>query len=156
MRNADAQNTGIEHVVLGPTIYTTAFDEEVVGGAQPLVVVAQNQYAIVRNPAKVDESGVPRTDAHGVIQLRHGAAEVRLGVTTFPLYPGETLAQPPTPLLFVPKAEALLLRARWDAGERRAGETFLFNGPGTYVPNVSSIWRVWRLCVCLLSARFSF
>jgi major vault protein len=58
----------------------------------------------------------------------------------FPLYPGEVLRQPVTPLKVVPANSALRLKAVLDFDDetnkeqRKAGDEWLFEGPGTYIP----------------------
>ena len=52
----------------------------------------------------------------------------------FPLYPGEALKQPITPLKIVVANHALRLRAILDiedeSGKKTAGDEWLFEGPG--------------------------
>ena len=131
----------VSHARVRAATYTTAFDEEVIGGPVPLVVLAAGEFCVVANPVTVDDDGKPQVDEHGQPLLRHGAAEVRLGPTTFALLPGEELRERPTAQQHVAQDSALLLRARWacrdrQGKERAAGERFLFHGPATYAPLV--------------------
>ncbi|MCP3661025.1 MAG: hypothetical protein GY696_00790 [Gammaproteobacteria bacterium] len=71
------------------------------------------------------------------MKLAHADLEIRLTQEPFPLYPGETLNTPPTPLQVVPANSALRLKAVLDLedadGDKRvAGDEWLFEGPGMY------------------------
>lgn len=65
--------------------------------------------------------------------------DIRLAQDPFPLYPGEVLKVPKTALTVVPANSALRLRAVLDFNDdkgahRVAGDEWLFEGPGTYIP----------------------
>ena len=65
--------------------------------------------------------------------------QVRLSREPFPLYPGEVLKQAVTPLKIVTANTALRLRSILDfedadGTKRVAGDEWLFEGPGTYIP----------------------
>lgn len=65
--------------------------------------------------------------------------EIRLSQDPFPLYPGENLKKPKTPLQVVPANSALRLRSLLDftGADKKdyvAGDEWLFEGPGTYIP----------------------
>merc|ERR1711966_103490 len=67
----------------------------------------------------------------------------RLSSPPFPLYPGELQQGPVTKLRVIEKNQALKLRALRefvDEGgiERRAGDEWLFHGPGTYTPRIEA------------------
>ena len=59
---------------------------------------------------------------------------MRLEQDPFPLYPGEELETRVQPLTVVPALTALRLRVTRDFTDRVAGDEFLFEGPGTYIP----------------------
>ncbi len=73
-------------------------------------------------------------DKNGQVRLAHADQEIRLAQEPFPLYPGEVLKQPVTPLKVVAANSALRLRAVLDfedeTGKRTAGDEWLFEGPG--------------------------
>lgn len=75
------------------------------------------------------------TDAHGQVKLFHSDVDIRFAQQPFPLYPGEVLKQTITPLKVIEPNCALRLRAVLDfvdseGNQRRAGDEFLFEGPG--------------------------
>lgn len=70
-----------------------------------------------------------------------GDKEIRFEGEPFPLYPGEKLCGKVTNLTVVQQDSALRLIASRDftdenSTERKAGDEWLFRGPGTYVPRV--------------------
>lgn len=70
--------------------------------------------------------------------LQHAESEVRLEQNPFPLYPGEEIEVPTKALTVVPALSALrlkVIRGFKDGDvDRIAGEEYLFEGPGTYIP----------------------
>lgn len=74
------------------------------------------------------------------VVLQHGEEEVRLEQVPFALYPGEEMVEKITLLKVVPTLFAIRLQVLRDftdemtKEDRRVGEEFLFEGPGTYVP----------------------
>uniref|UniRef100_A0A673BIP4 Major vault protein n=1 Tax=Sphaeramia orbicularis TaxID=375764 RepID=A0A673BIP4_9TELE len=105
------QNTNIARVEIGPLTYIRQDNE---------------RYGV-------------RFDQSGQAKLRHADLEIRLTQEPFPLYPGEEVQQDVTPLQIVFPDTALRLQAlldfQEDGGERRvAGDEWLFEGPGTYIP----------------------
>jgi len=54
----------------------------------------------------------------------------------FPLYPGESLFGKVSPLQVVATNTAIRLRAVRDFDDKKAGDEYLFKGPGTYIPRV--------------------
>ncbi len=74
-------------------------------------------------------------DANGQVKLLHSDVDIRFAQEPFPLYPGESLKQAVTPLKVIEPNCALRLRAVLDfvddQGQQiRAGDEFLFQGPG--------------------------
>jgi major vault protein len=141
-------NTGVTRLELGPQTMTLQDHERLVLPPTPATIVPPQHYCIVKNPLMRDETGEVAVDRHGQVRLRYGDREIRLSQDPFPLYPGEQLDLDVTPLQVVETNEALLLRAIRDltatqtvAGEsqtftRSAGDEWLFEGPGTYIPRV--------------------
>ncbi len=90
-----------------------------------------------------NEAGEVQFDRNGQAKLVHADLDIRLAQhdqAPFPLYPGEVLRQPVTPLKVVPANSALRLKAVLDFDDetakeqRKAGDEWLFEGPGTYIP----------------------
>uniref|UniRef100_A0A8C6YJN3 Major vault protein n=1 Tax=Nothoprocta perdicaria TaxID=30464 RepID=A0A8C6YJN3_NOTPE len=123
----------------GPQCYVRQDHERVVLGPVAMVTVPARHYCLVRHPVARGADGSVERDGSGQARLRHGDLEVRLAQEPFPLHPGELLEQDVTPLRVVPADTALRLRALLDFededGARRvAGDEWLFEGPGTYIP----------------------
>ncbi len=90
---------------------------------------------MIENPAVRDKAGKVVTDTNGQVKLLHSDVDIRFAQEPFPLYPGELLKQAVTPLKVIEPNCALRLRAVLDfvdeQGEQiRAGDEFLFQGPG--------------------------
>ena len=111
-----------------------------------MIIVPPRHYCIVHNPvvrSKPKEEGQflgeLQFDSMGQIRLQHAEKEVRLAQDPFPLYPGEE-AEAVKQLTVVPAMQALRLKAVRDFEDeennvkRIAGDEFLFEGPGTYIP----------------------
>lgn len=133
------QNTNVTKVVVGPKTFIRQDNEKVVIGPEKMIVVPPRHYCIVENPVVKDKDGQPVVDAAGQVKLRHADQDIRLAQDPFALYPGEVLKQVVTQLKVVPANSALRLRAildfEEDDGTRRiAGDEWLFEGPGTYIP----------------------
>merc|ERR1719453_2028749 len=128
-----------------------------------MIKIPPRMYMVVSNPVVLDEDSRPVMDDYDQFKLRHGDVEIRTAIThpsPFPLYPGELEQQGITQLEVVRKNAALKLRAVRDFIEplsdingsdtddgmvdddeqlsvkRRAGDEWLFRGPGTYLPRV--------------------
>jgi major vault protein len=72
-------------------------------------------------------------------KLAFADLDFRFTKEPFPLYPGEILKQNITPLKVVPPNSALKLKAVLDFTDESgkkiiAGDEWLFEGPGTYIP----------------------
>jgi len=154
-------NTNVTSVVCGPARYTRQDHERLVCEPTEMIKIPPRCYMVCANPVVLDEDNNPKLDEYDQHLLRHGDVEIRTAVThpsPFPLYPGELEQQGITQLEVVPKNAALKLRAVRDffesAGDsssdtddviieddrlsikRRAGDEWLFRGPGTYLPRV--------------------
>lgn len=134
-------NLGIAKLIVGPKTYTTKTNEVPIYGPAPFVVIPPNNYVIVRNPHRTDPTtNQPLVDSHGQVQLQHGRQQVRHSCEPFPLYPGEELVAAPQPMPKVAANAAVLLSASWDLKDatgvkRKAGERWLFEGPGVLLPH---------------------
>lgn len=137
-------NTGVTRLEVGPQTLTLGDAERLILKPTPMIIVPPRHYCIVANPVLRDEDNSPIADDYGQIRLRYGDEEVRFAQDPFPLYPGEEMASVVTRLSVVETNEALRLRAIRDFSEtieeeeitRQAGEEWLFEGPGTYIPRV--------------------
>ncbi|XP_055957703.1 major vault protein [Patella vulgata] len=133
------QNTNVTRLTIGPQTYIRQDNERIVYGPEKMLVVPPRHYCVIENPVVRNADNEVVADKAGQIKLYHADQEIRLAQEPFPLYPGEVLKQPVTPLKIVPANAALRLRAildfEDDAGEKRiAGDEWLFEGPGTYIP----------------------
>ncbi|HEY9833064.1 MAG TPA: hypothetical protein V6D26_21105 [Stenomitos sp.] len=146
-------NTGVTRLEVGPQTITLRDHERLILKPEPMIVVPPRYYCIVENPVLRDESGQPIADEHGQIKLCYGDREIRFAQEPFPLYPDEELIGEITQLQVVERHQALRLKAIRDftvtltPGEpgsdgqtqtlnRVAGDEWLFEGPGTYIPRV--------------------
>ncbi len=140
-------NTGVTRLEIGPQTITLRDHERLVLEPEPMIIVPPRHYCVVANPVVRDESGAPVHDDYGQAKLRYGDEEVRLTQDPFPLYPGEALLGKVTRLRVVESDHALRLRALRDfidpggtsddgGIQRHAGDDWLFEGPGTYIPRV--------------------
>jgi major vault protein len=133
------QNSNVTRLEIGPQTYIRQDNERVVFGPEKMVTVPPRHYCIIENPVLRNKDGEVVKDKDGQIRLLHADQDIRLAQDPFPLYPGEVLKQPVAPLKVVVANSALRLRAILDfedeSGEKRtAGDEWLFEGPGTYIP----------------------
>ncbi|XP_061081262.1 major vault protein-like [Conger conger] len=133
------QNTNIGRVEIGPRTYIRQDNERVLFEPVRMVVVPPRHYCVVKNPVARDDEGQVQFDQLGQAKLRHADLEVRVAQEPFPLHPGEEIEQDVTVLQIVYPDTALRLQALLDfeeeGGEKRvAGDEWLFEGPGTYIP----------------------
>ncbi|HEY9609899.1 colicin uptake protein [Allocoleopsis sp.] len=146
-------NTGVTRLEVGPQTITLRDHERLILKPEPMIVVPPRYYCIVENPVLRDESGQPIADEHGQIKLCYGDREIRFAQEPFPLYPDEELIGEITQLQVVERHQALRLKAIRDFTvtltprepgsaeqtqtlNRVAGDEWLFEGPGTYIPRV--------------------
>ncbi|KAF6729026.1 Major vault protein [Oryzias melastigma] len=120
------QNTNIARVEIGPLTYIRQDNEKVLFLPVRMIMVPPRHFCVVSNPS-------------GQAKLRHADLEIRLAQDPFPLYPGEEVKQDVTPLQIVYPDTALRLQALLDFQDheglkRVAGDEWLFEGPGTYIP----------------------
>ncbi|XP_029015799.1 major vault protein isoform X2 [Betta splendens] len=133
------QNTNIARVEIGPLTYIRQDNERVLFSPVRMIMVPPRHYCVVLNPVARDDDGQALFDQLGQAKLRHADLEIRLAQDPFPLYPGEEIQEDVTPLQIVYPDTALRLQALLDfeeqGGEKRvAGDEWLFEGPGTYIP----------------------
>ncbi|KAK5855737.1 hypothetical protein PBY51_007383 [Eleginops maclovinus] len=133
------QNTNIARMEIGPLTYIRQDNERVLFTPVRMVMVPPRHYCVVLNPVARDDEKQVLFDQSGQAKLRHADLEIRLTQDPFPLYPGEEVQQDVTPLQIVFPDTALRLQALLDFEEERgqkrvAGDEWLFEGPGTYIP----------------------
>ncbi|KAM4698036.1 major vault protein isoform 1-T2 [Rhinophrynus dorsalis] len=132
------QNSNISRVETGPKTYIRQDNERVLHHPMRMVMVPPRHYCVIQNPVLRDEELRVQFDDVGQAKLCHGDQEIRLTQDPFPLYPGEELCQGITPLTVVLANTALHLKALLDFEEDHdkyvAGDEWLFEGPGTYIP----------------------
>lgn len=138
------QNTNITRVEVGPKTFIRQDHENVILGPEKMISIPPRNYCVIENPVARDAKGDIIFE-DGQVKLRHADQEIRLSkgryADPFPLFPGEVLFGKITPLRTVPANTALRLRAVLDFEEddgtkRTAGDEWLFEGPGTYIPQV--------------------
>ncbi|CAK8689709.1 unnamed protein product [Clavelina lepadiformis] len=132
------QNTNVTKLEIGPKTYIRQDNERVIFGPERMITIPPRTYCIIENPVVRNADGDVELDLTGQAKLNHADREIRLARDPFPLYPGEILKQAVSPLRVVPANTALRLKANFDFtdGETRrvAGDEWLFEGPGTYIP----------------------
>lgn len=133
------QNTNIARVEIGPLTYIRQDNERVLFSPVRMVMVPPRHYCVVSNPVARGDDNQVLFDTSGQAKLRHADLEIRLAQDPFPLYPGEEIQQNVTPLQIVYPDTALRLQALLDFEDegrvkRVAGDEWLFEGPGTYIP----------------------
>ncbi|KFO79479.1 Major vault protein, partial [Cuculus canorus] len=139
-------NSNVTRVEVGPHTYIRQDHERVVFAPRRMVMVPPRHYCVVLNPVVRGPTGAVLVDGAGQARLRHADLEIRLAQEPFPLYPGEEIQLPVsvslqgvTPLQVVLADTALRLRALLDFTDEDgnkfvAGDEWLFEGPGTYIP----------------------
>eukprot|EP00301_Raphidiophrys_heterophryoidea_P012953 c20283_g1_i1.p1 GENE.c20283_g1_i1~~c20283_g1_i1.p1 ORF type:complete len:846 (-),score=216.37 c20283_g1_i1:57-2561(-) len=134
-------NKNITRTEVGPRTFVRQDHEKVVLGPERMITIPPRHLTVISNPVLRGKDGKILEDEFGQVRVSHGDQEIRFSQDPFPLYPGEKLASKVTPLQVLPPNKALRLRAIRDftneAGkEIRAGDEWLFQGPGTYIPRV--------------------
>ncbi|XP_067937582.1 major vault protein-like [Watersipora subatra] len=131
------QNANTTTLQIGPKTYIRQDNERVVFGPERMITVPPRHYCVIENPVARDEDGAVIME-NGQAKLLHADQEFRHAQEPFPLYPGEVIHTKVTPLRVVAANTALRLRALLDyesgAEKRTAGDEWLFEGPGTYMP----------------------
>lgn len=133
------QNTNVTRLEIGPKTYIRQDHERVVLGPERMIIIPPRHYCVIENPVLKDSDGQVLLDVGGQARLSHADLDIRLAQDPFPLWPGEVLSQPIKPLTVVVANSALRLMAILDfedenGDKRTAGDEWLFEGPGTYIP----------------------
>uniref|UniRef100_A0A8C0DMZ0 Major vault protein n=1 Tax=Balaenoptera musculus TaxID=9771 RepID=A0A8C0DMZ0_BALMU len=133
------QNSNVSRVEVGPKTYIRQDNERVLFAPKHMVTIPPRHYCTVTNPVARDAQNAVLFDVTGQVRLRHADLEIRLAQDPFPLYPGEVLEKDITPLQVVLPNTALHLKALLDFEDKNgdkvvAGDEWLFEGPGTYIP----------------------
>ena len=133
------QTANVTRVEVGPMTFVRKDNEKVLMPPTKMIIVPPRHYCVIKNPVVRDREGNLITDAIGQVRLLHAEREVRLEQDPFPLYPGEELDTRVQPLTVVHALSALRLKVTRDFEEedgtkRVAGDEYLFEGPGTYIP----------------------
>ncbi|XP_078484853.1 major vault protein isoform X1 [Ciona intestinalis] len=132
------QNTNVTKLEIGPKTYIRQDNERVIFGPERMITIPPRHYCVIQNPVAKNADDQIQLDPSGQAKLNHADQEIRLAQDPFPLYPGEVLKTAVTPLRVVTANTALRLRAELDFDEgdthRVAGDEWLFEGPGTYIP----------------------
>ncbi|CAF1659453.1 unnamed protein product [Rotaria magnacalcarata] len=137
------QNTNVTRLEIGPKTFIKQDNETVTIGPEKMITVPPRHYCVIESPVVRNDAGEVIFDKNGQAKLVHADLEIRLSQpdqSPFPLYPGEILRQPVTPLKVVPANSALRLKAVLDFQDeaadeqRRAGDEWLYEGPATYIP----------------------
>ncbi|CAF3612282.1 unnamed protein product, partial [Adineta steineri] len=133
------QNTNVTRLEVGPKTFVRQDHEKVLLGPERMLIIPPRHYCVIENPAVRDKNGKVILDSNGQVKLLHSDVDIRFAQEPFSLYPGEILKQTITPLKVIEPNCALRLRAVLDfvdeQGQQiRAGDEFLFHGPGTYFP----------------------
>uniref|UniRef100_T1J2H3 Major vault protein n=1 Tax=Strigamia maritima TaxID=126957 RepID=T1J2H3_STRMM len=145
------QTTNVTRVEIGPKTYIRHENEKILLGPDKMIIVPPRYYCIIGNPVIRDADDAIIFDTVGQAKLRHADHEVRLEQDPFPLYPGEEVVKKVTRLEVVATNTAMRIRALRDFEDkgvkrvqeqaerlvkRLAGDEWLFEGPGTYIPKV--------------------
>lgn len=137
-------NKNVTSLLVGPLTYTRLEHEHFCSQPEAFVSVPLDNFCVIENPIQRDpETGSPVALANGQIKNRFGYREVRTACSPFPLYPGEIMFQPVTPLQVLTALEAIRVTAiadhidGMDGKTRRiAGDEWIINGPVTVKPHV--------------------
>jgi len=131
-------NENITRLEIGPKTFVKQDNEKVCYGPEKMITIPPRNYCVIENPV-LKQEGKVIFDKCGEAKLVFADLEIRFSQEPFPLYPGEVLKQNVTPLKVIPANSALRLKAILDFDEsdgvkRTAGDEWLFEGPGTYMP----------------------
>ncbi|KAF8562347.1 hypothetical protein P879_10378 [Paragonimus westermani] len=135
-------NSNVQTLVLGPKSYVCKEHERFTCKPMKMISLSPMEYCVIKNPV-VTENGVPVVDSDGQVKLRMGECEYRFHQDSFPLYPNEEMYGDMEILPVVLADSALRLKARCDymdndGTERKAGDEWLFEGPGVYYPRMEA------------------
>jgi major vault protein len=133
------QNKNVSRLEIGPKTFVKQDNEKIIFGPEKMITIPPRNYCVIENPIEKDANGKAVIDENGQAKLSFADLEIRFSQEPFPLYPGELLKQNITPLKVIPANSALRLKAVLDFEDennvkRIAGDEWLFEGPGTYIP----------------------
>lgn len=135
------QNANVTRLEIGPQTFVKQDNEKVVLGPEKMITIPPRNYCVIENPVVRDaeKNTVVFDQKSGEAKLVFADLEIRFSQDPFPLYPGEVVKQTITPLKVIPANSALKLKSVLDFTEddgtkRTAGDEWLFEGPGTYIP----------------------
>ncbi len=133
------QNQNVTRLEIGPKTFVKQDNEKVIFGPEKMITIPPRNYCVIENPVMKDKENKIEFDENGTAKLAFADLEIRFSRDPFPLYPGEILKQNITPLKVIPANSALRLKAVLDFDDengvkRTAGDEWLFEGPGTYIP----------------------
>ncbi|CAF0741315.1 unnamed protein product [Didymodactylos carnosus] len=133
------QNSNVPRLEVGPKTFVKQDHEKVLLGPEKHIIIPPRHYCVIENPAMRDKKGQVLIDTHGQVRLLHADLAIKFTQEPFPLFPGEVLKQAVTPLKVIEPNCALRLRAVLDFVDEagtpiKAGDEWLFEGPGTYYP----------------------
>ena len=118
------KKTGRIELIEGPARRIVKYHEEVVGDVKKKLVLPENHYCLILNPFSEKEGN-----------LKRGEREVRVGPQTFALHYEEKLEVNITPEHVLTKYDGLLIKAKSDFKEQKAGDKFVVKGPKRYIPS---------------------
>ena len=134
-------NSNKTRLEIGPQTYLKQENEKIIFGPEKMITIPPRHYCVIENPVvKLKYKGNEvELDENGIAKLAFADLEIRFSCQPFPLYPGEILKQNITPLKIISANSALRLKAILDfedenSVKRIAGDEWLFEGPGTYIP----------------------
>ena len=132
-------NLNVTRLEIGPKTFVKQDNEKVIYGPEKMITIPPRNYCVIENPIIKDKENRVQFDENGQAKLAFADLEIRFSRDPFPLYPGEVLKQNVTPLKVIPANSALRLKAVLDFDDensvkRTAGDEWLFEGPGTYIP----------------------
>ncbi|CAG0889129.1 unnamed protein product [Cyprideis torosa] len=122
------QTTNVTRIEIGPQTYIRKDNEKVILPPTVMVIVPPRHYCVIENPVQRNVNKEVILDKNGQIKLHYAELEAR-----------EVVKFPVTPLRVVETDCALRLKAIRDftddeGNSRVAGDQWLFEGPGTYIP----------------------
>jgi major vault protein len=132
-------NKNIKNIVTGPQTFVRKEHETVLGEPEDMIVLPPGHYCIINNPVVRDKQGKPVINEHGEYQLRLGRQKIRQSADfpePFPLYPGEEVEKETTAYRIVENNTGLIIKVIRDIGDKRAGDRWLFKGPGVYISKI--------------------
>lgn len=129
-------NTNATTLHCGPAKITLHSHQTTVLKATGFELVDLRGYTVIENPVARDATGAVIFGPNGQAKNRLGEREIRFFQQPFPLFPLETVIIRNEPLPLLTSTQALVLRAISSFDAYKAGDEFLFQGPGTYIPRV--------------------